>query len=148
MAREDLAKTLEDQMRISLEMGAVLECGGLRKGTFFQPTILSKVTSEMPVFREETFGPLLAVCTFSSEQEGLKLAQDSGYGLGVSIFTEDQARIERLVRSFDEGAVFINSLVKSDPRLPFGGVRDSGLGRELSIEGIREFVNIKTVYIK
>jgi len=148
MAREDLAKTLEDQMRISLEMGAVLECGGQRKGVFFQPTILSKVTCEMPVFREETFGPLLAVCTFSSEQEGLKLAQDSRYGLGVSVFTEDQPRIERLVRSFDEGAIFINSLVKSDPRLPFGGVRDSGLGRELSIEGIREFVNIKTVYIK
>ena len=102
----------------------------------------------MPVFREETFGPLLSVSTFSSEEEGIALAMDTRYGLGITLFTRDQDRIQRLVSSLDDAAVFVNAFVKSDPRLPFGGVRASGFGRELSIEGILEFVNIKTVYIK
>jgi len=147
LAREDLAENLEAQMRRSIKMGAKLACGGSRKGTFFQPTVLLEVTPEMPVFREETFGPLLAVTTFDSEETAVSLSNRSVYGLGVSVFTEDSERIGRLIPALEEGAVFINSLVRSDPRLPFGGIGASGHGRELSVEGIREFTNIKTVYI-
>lgn len=148
LAREDLAEKLDNQMRGSLKLGAVLGCGGCRKGTFFEPTVLLEVTDQMPVFTEETFGPLLAVTIFESEEEALTLINKSRYGLGVSIFTKDSSRIERLIPQLDEGSVFVNSMVKSDPRLPFGGVKDSGYGRELSAEGIYEFTNIKTVYIQ
>ncbi len=148
LAREDLAENLERQMRQSIEQGAVLACGGKREGTFFQPTVLTGVTPGMPVFSEETFGPLLAVTPFDSESEAEALSNLSRYGLGVSVFTRDATRIRRLIPNLEEGAVFVNSLVKSDPRLPFGGIGDSGYGRELSEEGIREFTNIKTVYIR
>ncbi len=148
LAREDLAENLERQLQKSLKMGAELACGGRREGTFFQPTVLLGVTPEMPVFTEETFGPLLAVTTFASQQQAVSLSNRSGYGLGVSLFTGDADRISRLIPLMEEGAVFVNSLVKSDPRLPFGGIGDSGYGRELSEEGIREFTNIKTVYIQ
>ena len=148
LAREDLAENLEAQMQRSLEMGAKLACGGGRQGAFFEPTVLLGVTTGMPVFSEETFGPLLAVTTFDSEQAAVTLSNHSEYGLGVSVFTEDSERIQRLIPSLEEGAVFINSLVKSDPRLPFGGIGASGYGRELSVEGIREFTNIRTVYIR
>ncbi|MDX1332582.1 MAG: NAD-dependent succinate-semialdehyde dehydrogenase, partial [Robiginitalea sp.] len=148
LAREDLAENLEDQMRNSLKMGAELAVGGSREGTFFQPTVLLGVTPEMPVFAEETFGPLLAVATFGSEKDAISLSNQSKYGLGVSIFTKGVDRIERMVGELEEGAVFVNSLVKSDPRLPFGGIGDSGYGRELSLEGIREFTNVRTVYIR
>jgi succinate-semialdehyde dehydrogenase/glutarate-semialdehyde dehydrogenase len=147
LAREDLAAQLETQMKDSLKMGAELACGGKREGTFFEPAVLLGVTETMPVFREETFGPLLAVSTFEAEEEALHLAGKSRFGLGVSLFTCEPARVQRMVPLLEEGAVFVNSMVKSDPRLPFGGVKDSGYGRELSVEGIREFVNVKTVYI-
>jgi succinate-semialdehyde dehydrogenase/glutarate-semialdehyde dehydrogenase len=148
LAREDLAENLEAQMQRSKQLGAKLACGGGRQGAFFEPTVLLGVTPEMPVFCEETFGPLLAVTTFNSEESAVSLSNHSAYGLGVSVFTGDSERIERLVPALEEGAVFINSLVKSDPRLPFGGIGASGYGRELSVEGIREFTNIKTVYIR
>jgi succinate-semialdehyde dehydrogenase/glutarate-semialdehyde dehydrogenase len=148
LAREDLAENLEEQMRESIKMGADLACGGRREGAFFQPTVLVGVTPQMPVFSEETFGPLLAVTTFGSEQSAVSLSNQSPYGLGVSVFTQDSDRIDRLIPALEEGAVFVNSLVKSDPRLPFGGIGASGYGRELSAEGIREFTNIKTVYIR
>lgn len=147
MAREDLAKDLEKQVNESIEKGAELVLGGKRKGTYFEPTILSKVSPEMPVFKEETFGPVISVTTFKDEQEAIDLVNISDFGLGVSIFLEDLKRAEELVPKFEDGAVFINELVKSDPRLPFGGTKTSGYGRELSIHGIREFVNKKTVYI-
>jgi succinate-semialdehyde dehydrogenase/glutarate-semialdehyde dehydrogenase len=147
MAREDLAAELESQMNASLEKGARLLEGGNRLGTFFQPTVLADVEPGMPVFEEETFGPLLAVTTFNSEEEALSLVSRSEFGLGVSLFTKDLDRARRLIPLLDEGAVFVNELVKSDPRLPFGGVKISGFGRELSSFGIREFVNAKTVYI-
>jgi succinate-semialdehyde dehydrogenase/glutarate-semialdehyde dehydrogenase len=102
----------------------------------------------MTVFQEETFGPVLSVTTFKSEEEAIALSNNSIFGLGVSLFSEDIERLESLIPKFNEGAVFINELVKSDPRLPFGGVNSSGYGRELSKEGIREFLNVKTVYIK
>jgi len=148
LAREDLAENLEEQMQKSLKMGAELAIGGSRKGTFFEPTVLLGVTPEMPVFAEETFGPLLAVATFESEQAAISLSNQSKFGLGVSIFTKDAERIERMAGELEEGGVFVNSLVKSDPRLPFGGIGASGYGRELSQEGIREFTNVKTVYIR
>ena len=146
LARTDLADHLYGQMQRSLGMGAVLACGGRREGTYFQPTVLLEVTREMPVFREETFGPLLGVTIFSSEEEGIALAGDSDYGLGASVFTESKTLAGRLIPVLEEGAVFINDIVRSDPRLPFGGVKQSGVGRELSTEGIRAFVNTKTVY--
>lgn len=146
MAREDLAKELEDQMSASLAQGAELMLGGRRTGAYFEPTILTKVTPGMAVFDEETFGPLLAVSIFKTEEEAVELISGSDFGLGVSLYTNSHERIARMLPELDEGAVFINELVKSDPRLPFGGVKQSGYGRELSKVGIHEFVNIKTVY--
>lgn len=148
LAREDLAKDLEDQVKRSIQAGAKLMLGGSRKGTFFEPTVLTNVTPEMAVFKEETFGPAISVTTFKDEDEAVKLVNSSDFGLGVSIFTEDLEWAEKIVSQFEDGAVFINELVKSDPRLPFGGTKNSGYGRELSVQGIREFVNRKTVYIR
>ena len=148
LAREDLAKDLESQVHESLKMGAQLKLGGKRCGAYYEPTIVSEVTEDMPMFQEETFGPALSITTFSTTEEAIALSNNSKFGLGVSLFSEDLKKMETLIPQFEEGAVFINELVKSDPRLPFGGVKESGYGRELSSQGIREFVNIKTVYIK
>ncbi|WP_224482780.1 NAD-dependent succinate-semialdehyde dehydrogenase [Robertkochia aurantiaca] len=147
MAREDLAEELEDQLKRTLDMGAELILGGKREKAWFEPTLVDKVTPEMPLFREETFGPVIGVTRFSTADEAINLSNDSKFGLGVNIFTNDIQQIKKMVPRFEEGAVFINEMVKSDPRLPFGGVKASGYGRELSEHGIREFVNIKTVYI-
>mgnify|MGYP000556841126 CR=1 FL=1 len=147
MAREDLAEELEKQVNDSVKMGAKIVLGGKRNGTYFEPTILSDVTVEMPVFKEETFGPAIGITTFKNEKEAIELSNNSDFGLGVSIFTKSIESIEKLVTQFDEGAVFVNELVKSDPRLPFGGIKISGYGRELSSHGIKEFMNKKTVYI-
>lgn len=146
MAREDLAEELEDQVRRSLDEGARILLGGKREGTYFEPTILTNINPSMPVFKEETFGPVIGVTTFDSDEEAVRLVNISDFGLGVSIFTEDMEKAKTLVPKFEDGAVFVNDLVKSDPRLPFGGTKISGYGRELSIHGIREFVNKKTVY--
>lgn len=147
LAREDLAKDLEEQVKKSVSAGAKIIVGGIRKGTFFEPTVLTDVTPDMPVFAEETFGPVISVTTFKTEDEAVDLVNISEFGLGVSIFTQNLHRAEELVPKFEDGAVFVNELVKSDPRLPFGGTKISGYGRELSIQGIREFVNKKTVYV-
>lgn len=147
MAREDLAEEIEVQVNDSIKAGAKLEIGGKRQGAFFEPTILSGVTEDMVVFKEETFGPILSVTTFKTIEEAIGLSNNSKFGLGVSVFTKNTDEIEKLIQQFDEGAVFINELVKSDPRLPFGGIKQSGYGRELSSHGIQEFVNRKTVYI-
>ncbi len=148
MAREDLASELQDQVSKSINEGAKLLIGGKRQGAYFEPTVLSNVTPKMTVFKEETFGPALSITTFKTVDEAIELSNNSKFGLGVSIFTKDTEAAEKLAYKFDEGAVFINELVKSDPRLPFGGIKESGYGRELSKHGIREFVNRKTVYIK
>ncbi|RKN81073.1 NAD-dependent succinate-semialdehyde dehydrogenase [Ulvibacterium marinum] len=148
LAREDLAVDLEKQVKESIKMGAELILGGKRNGTYFEPTILSDVTRDMPIFREETFGPVIGITIFETEEEAMNLVNDSDFGLGVSLFTSNRERMERLIPQCNEGAVFINELVKSDPRLPFGGIKTSGYGRELSAHGIREFMNRKTVYIK
>jgi succinate-semialdehyde dehydrogenase/glutarate-semialdehyde dehydrogenase len=147
LARVDLAEELEIQVKKSIQMGAKLIVGGNRKDAFYEPTILTEVTIEMPVFKEETFGPVAAIITFNTLEEAIQLTNQSEFGLGVSVFTQDIDFIKTKISDFNEGAVFINEMVKSDPRLPFGGIKKSGYGRELAEEGIKEFVNIKTVVI-
>ncbi len=142
------ADEVERQVNESLQKGAVLMVGGKRDNAFYQPTVLTNVKFGMPVFDEEVFGPVAPVISFTDIKEAISLSNHSRYGLGVSIFTNHPEKVETLIPLFDEGAVFINSFVKSDPRLPFGGVKKSGYGRELSLPGIREFVNAKTVYIE
>ncbi|WP_340198647.1 NAD-dependent succinate-semialdehyde dehydrogenase [Ascidiimonas sp. W6] len=146
MAREDLAEELERILRDSIDMGAQLVLGGQRKGAYFEPTVVTNATMEMPVFKEETFGPVIGIATFKELSEAIEIVNTSDFGLGVTLFSEDKKEIEAAIPQFDDGAVFINEKVKSDPRLPFGGTKISGYGRELSYFGIREFVNIKTVY--
>lgn len=148
LAREDLAEDLEKQMKKSVEMGAEILIGGKRNAAYFEPTLLTNVTTEMPVFQEETFGPLLIAVPFKNENEAIDLVNASDFGLGCSLFTQNLDRAERMISELNEGAVFINELVKSDPRLPFGGVGISGYGRELSEDGILSFVNKKTVFLK
>lgn len=148
MATVPLAEELEAQMQQSIELGAKLHLGGKRDKASFSPTIVTKVTPEMPVFKEETFGPLAALTKFSTIEEAVELSNKSEFGLGVSIFTENIKQAESMILALNEGAVFINELVKSDPRLPFGGIKKSGYGRELAKEGLLEFVNQKTVFIK
>lgn len=147
LAREDLAIDLERQVNESIKRGANLVIGGKRQGTYFEPTVLTDVKEKMPVFCEETFGPVLSVTTFKSEEEAVALSNKTPFGLGVSIFTKDIENAEKISFQFEEGAVFVNELVRSDPRLPFGGVKESGYGRELSSFGIHEFINRKTIYI-
>ncbi len=150
MARPDLLENLEEQLRISIDMGAKLLIGGKRhpqEPTIFLPTILTKVEKGMPVLDDETFGPLMVIIPFRTEDEAVSQANDTRFGLGCSIWTQDEARIERLLPQIQTGAVFVNSLVKSDPRVPFGGIKNSGFGRELSIAGIKEFMNLKTNWI-
>ncbi|MEW5677463.1 NAD-dependent succinate-semialdehyde dehydrogenase [Flavobacterium enshiense] len=147
LARIDLAEDLEKQVRQSVAMGAKVILGGNRKEAFYEPTILTDVTPEMPVFKEETFGPVAAIISFETLNDAIALSNQSDFGLGVSIFTQDINHIKNRIDEFHEGAVFINEMVKSDPRLPFGGIKKSGYGRELAEEGLKEFVNIKTVVI-
>jgi succinate-semialdehyde dehydrogenase/glutarate-semialdehyde dehydrogenase len=147
LARVDLAEELEIQVKKSIAMGAQLILGGNRNEAFFEPTILVQVTSEMPVFKEETFGPVAAITSFKTLDEAITLSNQSDFGLGVSIFTQNIEFIKTKISAFNEGAVFINEMVKSDPRLPFGGIKKSGYGRELAEDGIKEFVNVKTVVI-
>ena len=147
LARIDLAEELENQVQRSIQMGAQLILGGKRNNAFYEPSILTNVTAEMPIFKEETFGPVAAITTFKTIEEAIALSNESQFGLGVSIFTSDIDFIKTKISSFNEGAVFINEMVKSDPRLPFGGIKKSGYGRELAEDGIKEFVNVKTVVI-
>jgi len=148
MAREELAIELEDIMHRSIAQGAELLLGGKRTKAFFEPTVLAKVSPDMPIFKEETFGPLVSITLFDNEEEAIALSNQSIFGLGASLFTKDLEKAKRLIPSFEDGAVFVNERVQSDARLPFGGSKSSGYGRELSADGIMEFVNVKTVYIR
>lgn len=145
MARMDLVETLEKQMNESIASGAHLSFGGKANGCNFKPAILMNVKRGMPAFEEETFGPLATVIEAQDEQEAIQLANVSELGLGGSIWTADIDKGIAIARQIKSGAVFINSLVKSDPRLPFGGIKKSGYGRELGRHGILEFVNAKTI---
>lgn len=140
------AKEVEKQVNDSLKQGAKIETGGTRNECFYLPTVLTNVTAETTVFKEEVFGPVAPVIGFNTDEEAVQLANSSEFGLGATIFTNSFERAEKLIPEIEDGAVFINSLVKSDPRLPFGGTKKSGYGRELSLLGIREFVNAKTVF--
>jgi succinate-semialdehyde dehydrogenase/glutarate-semialdehyde dehydrogenase len=147
MARVDLAEELEKQLQDALDKGGKVLLGGKRNKAYFEPTVIGNATTDMSIFKEEVFGPLIGITTFKDEKEAVELSNNSPFGLGVTIFTEDFEKAFRLVPKFNEGAVFVNELVKSDQRLPFGGTKNSGYGRELSQDGIQEFVNKKTVYI-
>ena len=118
------------------------------EGAFYEPTILTDLTLDMPAMNEETFGPVAAVYRVKDEREAIVVSNSTDFGLGASLWTRDLARAKKIAIELDEGSVFINGLVKSDPRLPFGGVKKSGYGRELSRHGIMEFVNVKTVWVK
>lgn len=148
LARVDLAEEVEKQVTESVKMGAKIITGGNRNNAFYEPTILTDVTTDMPVFKEEVFGPVAPVIPFSTFEEAIELSNATEFGLGVTVFTENVESIKEKLHFFNEGAVFVNALVKSDPALPFGGVKKSGFGRELAENGIKEFVNVKTVYIK
>lgn len=147
IARIDLAEKLEQQLQSSLQKGASLVLGGHRSNCNFQPSLLMNVHKGMPAFDEEMFGPVAAIIESKDEQEAVSIANASRYGLGASIWSRDTDKAQALAKDIDSGAVFINAMVKSDPRYPFGGVKKSGYGRELSYFGIREFMNIKTVYV-
>tara|TARA_R100001369_G_scaffold89923_1_gene128144 strand:- start:8782 stop:10143 length:1362 start_codon:yes stop_codon:yes gene_type:complete len=148
MARKDLAKTLEQQVNDSLEKGAQVNIGNKRNGAYYEPTVLTAVVPGMPAFDEELFGPVAAVIKAKDRKEAVVMAANSKFGLGSMLFTQDIKSARKIIGDIPDGAFFINEMVKSDPRLPFGGTKASGFGRELSMEGILEFVNKKTVYIK
>ncbi|MFN8525301.1 MAG: NAD-dependent succinate-semialdehyde dehydrogenase [Chloroflexota bacterium] len=150
LARGDLRETLAQQVAESIAQGAQAVVGGKPvdgKGYFYQPTVLDGVSLDMPAFRQETFGPVAAVIRAKDPRDAVTLANDTEYGLGAAIWTRDIPLAKDLAAHIEAGAVFINGLVASDPRLPFGGVKRSGYGRELGEFGIREFTNIQTVWI-
>jgi succinate-semialdehyde dehydrogenase/glutarate-semialdehyde dehydrogenase len=149
-ARLDLRANLHRQVEESVARGAQLVLGGRLPdgpGAFYPPTVLVSVRPGSPAFDEETFGPVAAVIRATDESDAVRLANASRYGLGASVWTGDTRRGERIAGELEVGSVFVNGLVKSDPRLPFGGVKRSGYGRELSEYGLREFVNVKSVWI-
>jgi succinate-semialdehyde dehydrogenase/glutarate-semialdehyde dehydrogenase len=148
LATEAILKGVDEQVQKSIAAGAKLLTGGKRidrPGFFYEPTVLAEIPRESPAYREEIFGPVACFFRIKDATEAIKIANDSSFGLGASAWTNDPAEKELLARELEAGMVFINSMVASDPRLPFGGAKRSGFGRELGAEGIREFVNIKTV---
>ncbi|HBL74665.1 MAG: succinate-semialdehyde dehydrogenase [Bacteroidetes bacterium GWF2_42_66] len=152
LARPDLRDELHQQVTKSVELGAKILCGGFipeGKAPFYPPTVLENVKPGMPAYHEELFGPVAVLFCVKTMDEALQIANDTVFGLGASIFTSDIESGKMLAeKGLEAGCVFINDFVKSDPRLPFGGIKESGYGRELSLFGIREFVNIKTVVVR
>jgi succinate-semialdehyde dehydrogenase/glutarate-semialdehyde dehydrogenase len=150
-ARTDLRDDLHKQVLESVGKGARLLLGGEIPpgiGSYYPPTVLTDVKKGMPAYDEELFGPVASIIEARDEADAVRIANDSIFGLGAAVFTRDTARGERVARELEAGCTFINTLVASDPRLPFGGIKEAGYGRELGSYGIKEFVNIKTVYIK
>lgn len=151
MARQDLRDGVHDQVERAIADGAVALTGGHtleRTGYYYAPTILTEVEPGTVAFTEEIFGPVASIVAAEDAEHAVTLANDSRFGLGGSVFTEDREKGERMARQLDVGCAFVNEMTKSDPRLPFGGIKDSGYGRELSRHGIREFVNAKTVWVE
>ena len=150
LARLDLRNALDDQVKHSLQLGARCLLGGQRppgRGAFYPPTLLNGVRPGMPVFDEETFGPVAAVVPAANEAQAIRLANQSSYGLGAAVFCADPQRGEQVALQLEAGCCFVNDRVRSDPRQPFGGIKASGYGRELGLLGIREFVNAKTMVV-
>ncbi|HAF87814.1 MAG: succinate-semialdehyde dehydrogenase [Legionellaceae bacterium] len=152
LARQDLRNTLDAQVKTSIQQGAKCLVGGMpvaQVGFYYQATLLIDVKPGMPAFDEELFGPVIALSTFDTEEQAIKLANQSEYGLGAAIFSTDLDKAKKLAEyAIESGMCFINAQVSSDPRLPFGGIKHSGFGRELAQEGIKEFVNVKTIAVK
>jgi len=156
LATEQILKDLEEQVKTSVAAGAKILTGGerfefkdeLARGNFFEPTVLADIPKDAPAYSDELFGPVASLFRVASIDEAIELANATTFGLGSAAWTNDAKESERFVDELEAGSVFINGMVASDPRLPFGGVKHSGYGRELSYFGIREFVNIKTVWIK
>jgi succinate-semialdehyde dehydrogenase/glutarate-semialdehyde dehydrogenase len=148
LARIDLADQLNKQVNESVKKGATLLLGGNQNGSYHEPTILGDVLPGMAVFDQETFGPLAAMIKAKDIEHAFELSENSNYGLGVTVCTKNTGKALKYADKVSDGAYFINELVKSDPRLPFGGTKKSGYGRELSKDGMMEFVNRKTVYVK
>ena len=152
LARHDLRDDLHQQVQASLTKGATCLLGGeipASKGAYYPPTVLTQVKKGMPAYDDELFGPVAAIIAVPDEKAAIRVANDSVFGLGAAVFTQDIARGERIAaHELAAGCCFVNAFVKSDPRLPFGGIKESGYGRELSSYGIKEFVNIKTVFVK
>ena len=150
-ARHDLRDALHKQVLASVDQGATLLLGGEvppGDGAYYPPTVLADVRPGMPAYDEELFGPVAAIIEAKNEVDAVRIANDTIFGLGAAVFTKDAARGERIARALEAGSTFVNSAVASDPRLPFGGIKESGYGRELGVFGIREFVNVKTVSVK
>ncbi|WP_226022645.1 NAD-dependent succinate-semialdehyde dehydrogenase [Halomicrobium salinisoli] len=150
-AREDLMADLHEQVEDSVEAGATVVTGGEpmdREGAFYPPTVLTDVPEGCPADDEELFGPVAAVWEVEDDEAAVRKANDTQFGLGASVWTADRERGERIARRIDAGCTYVNQLVKSDPRVPFGGIKESGYGRELSEAGIHEFVNRKTVWVE
>jgi succinate-semialdehyde dehydrogenase/glutarate-semialdehyde dehydrogenase len=151
LATAQIVGELDDQVKRAVAGGARLLTGGKRisgPGNFYEPTALGEVPKSCPVYYEEIFGPVAMLFRVSGIEEAIEVANDSDFGLASSVWTNDSAEIARFTAEIEAGAVFVNGMVASDPRLPFGGIKNSGYGRELSTFGIREFCNIKTVWIK
>ena len=156
LATEQILKDLEEQVQVSVAAGAKLLTGGQRvkfdgelaRGNFYEPTVLVDIPKDAPAYRDEIFGPVASLFRISTLDEAIELANATTFGLGSAAWTNDEKERDRFINDLEAGSVFVNGMVASDPRLPFGGVKNSGYGRELSEFGIREFVNIKTVSIK
>jgi len=150
LAMPDLVKDLEAQLEATVKAGARVLTGGKRvpgPGNYFEPTVLVDIPKDSPAYREELFGPVASVFRVGSPDEAIRIANDTTFGLGASVWTRDDTERDHFVRELESGQVFVNAMVVSDPRVPFGGVKRSGYGRELSVHGIREFVNAKTVWV-
>ncbi len=152
LANQQMVDDVDRQVKESVAKGAKIILGGKpgdQAGHFYPPTIVTNTTFDMPVCNQETFGPIFAIIGVEDAYEAVKVANDSVYGLGANVFTADAEKaMKEIVPKIESGAVFINGPIKSDPRLPFGGVKKSGYGRELSHYGIKEFVNIKSIWVK
>ncbi len=150
LATESQVKTIEEQVRRTVEAGARVLTGGKRldrTGWYYAPTALAGITRDSPAWNDEVFGPVAMLFRVRNVDEAIQLANDVPFGLGASAWTRDESERARFIDEIEAGMVFINAMVASDPRLPFGGVKQSGYGRELGPFGIREFLNIKTVWI-
>ena len=150
LVNEDQVEQIEEQVKDAIKKGAQVLTGAKRperKGFFYMPTVLTNIKNNMKVANEEVFGPVAPIIAFNDEKEAIEIANSSEYGLGASIWTKDENKALEIAKRIEAGDVFINAVVKSDPRMPFGGVKKSGIGRELSKYGLREFVNIKGINV-